>query len=139
MLSIIYASSAVKLFTEEEILELLEKSQQNNEKSGITGMLLYHDGNFIQVIEGPNEAVVELYNTIKKDRRHHHVTLLGQDPIPERQFANWTMGFRNLKKLSPEAQVRFDSFLTDDFTPSFFKEKPTRAYILLMSFKETMG
>ena len=138
MLSIIYASSAVKLFTNEEIIELLQKSQENNEKIGITGMLLYNDGNFIQVIEGPDDAVRALYNKIKQDSRHDNVVLLGQDPIHERQFPQWTMGFRNLKNLSPADQARFDPFLQDDFTPDFFKAKPTRAYILLLSFKETM-
>ena len=138
MLSIVYASSAVKLFTEQEIIKLLEISQRNNEQSGITGMLLYNGGNFIQVIEGPDEAVLALYDTIKRDRRHYKVTLLGQDPIHERQFPDWTMGFQDLKKLSPEQQTRFSSFLVDDFTPEFFQDKPTRAYILLLSFKETM-
>ncbi|MCB8946072.1 MAG: BLUF domain-containing protein [Ardenticatenaceae bacterium] len=138
VLSIIYASSSIELLTDEQLVAILESSQRNNERLGITGMLLYHDGNFIQAIEGPDEAVLELYEKVKNDKRHRDVTLLGKDPITERQFPTWTMGFKNLNQLSPEDRVRFNQFLVDDLTPEYFQSRPTRAYILLMSFKETI-
>jgi hypothetical protein len=64
MLSIFYASAAVRLLSESEIVELLEVSQTNNAREGVTGMLLYNNGNFIQVIEGPDTAVLSLYDKI---------------------------------------------------------------------------
>ena len=138
MLSLIYASTATKLFTQEELIELLEGSQKNNIKTGITGMLLYRGGNFIQVIEGDSDAVLELYETIENDPRHKDVTLLSKDPIKNRQFPSWSMGFKNIDQMTVAELEGFTDFLSDDFTPEFFKEKPARAYILLLNFKDIM-
>lgn len=138
MLSLIYASTATKLFTQQELVELLEISQKNNVKTDITGMLLYRGGNFIQVIEGEPDAVLELYETIKQDPRHKDVTLLSKDPIKNRQFPNWSMGFRNIDQMTVAELEGFTDFLSDDFSPEFFKEKPARAYILLLNFKDIM-
>lgn len=138
MLSIVYASAAVRLLSESEIVELLEVSQANNAREGVTGMLLYNDGNFIQVIEGPDTAVLDLYDKISRDGRHQNIVLLGKDPITERQFPKWSMGFRDVKRLSPAEQTKFNEFLRDEFMPAFFESKPTRAYVMLLSFKETI-
>lgn len=139
MLSIVYASSAVRLLTRSELVDLLEISHKANNKHGITGMLLYRGGNFIQVIEGENEEVLQLYENIKADPRHKDVTLLTQDPITTRQFHDWSMGFRNLDKMTEEELAGYSDFLDNDFSPAFFKDKPTRAYILLLSFKDSMA
>ena len=138
MLSLIYASTATKLFAKEELVTLLETSQKNNVKKDITGMLLYRGGNFIQVIEGEADTVLELFETIKKDPRHKDVTLLSQDPIKSRQFPSWSMGFRNIDQMTVAELEGFTDFLSDDFSPEFFKEKPARAYILLLNFKDIM-
>lgn len=138
MLSIIYASSAVRLLTRTELVDLLESSRKANIVTGITGMLLYRGGNFIQVIEGENEAVLQLYKNIKADPRHRDVTLLSQDPITTRQFPGWSMGFRNIDQLSKQELEGYSDFLDNDFSPAYFKDKPTRAYILLLTFKEHM-
>ncbi len=138
MLSIVYASSAVRLFDRAELIELLETSRKANVAHGITGMLLYRGGNFIQVIEGENEAVLQLYENIKADPRHRNIILLSQDPINHRQFAEWGMGFRNIDQMTRQELEGFSAFLEDDFSPDFFQQNPTRAYILLLSFKETM-
>lgn len=137
MLSLVYASSAVRLFNRAELIELLDVSRQANQENGITGMLLYRGGNFIQVIEGENEAVLQLYENIKADPRHSNIILLSQDPILERQFAEWSMGFRNIDQMSRQELEGFSEFLEDDFSPDYFRERPTRAYILLLSFKKT--
>lgn len=138
MLSITYVSSAVRLFNRAELVDLLAASQKSNEKFGITGLLLYRGGNFIQVIEGEDEAVAQLYENIQADPRHRNVTLLSRDPIHSRQFPDWSMGFRNIDKMSQQELEGYSRFLEDEFTPEYFKERPTRAYILLLSFKDTM-
>ncbi|MCB8948185.1 MAG: BLUF domain-containing protein [Ardenticatenaceae bacterium] len=138
MLSLVYASSAVRLFNRQELFDLLEYSREMNVENDITGMLLYRGGNFIQVIEGEDEAVLQLYKNIKADPRHKDVTMLSQDPIAKRQFPDWRMGFRNIDQMSEEELAGFSSFLDNDFSPAYFKDKPTRAYILLLSFKDSM-
>lgn len=136
LLSLIYSSSAVKLFSEEELRDLLRKSQEHNLQRQLTGMLLYHDGNFMQVLEGPDEQVRELFEIIKHDPRHKNVTLLTQEEIVSRQFPDWTMGFRNINKLSPEETKNFTPFLKDGLTADIYRQKPVRAYMLLLSFRD---
>jgi hypothetical protein len=63
---IIYLSSGIKIFSDEEINDLLKVSRNNNEKNGITGLLLYSDGNFMQILEGEKEAVENTYKKIAK-------------------------------------------------------------------------
>ncbi|HVR76154.1 MAG TPA: BLUF domain-containing protein, partial [Planctomycetota bacterium] len=86
MFVLLYVSSAVKPFSQPALVKLLEKSHVNNAKRGITGMLLYKDGNFMQVLEGEEEAVRALYARIALDPRHRGLITLLQGPQAERQF-----------------------------------------------------
>jgi hypothetical protein len=76
MFHIVYASSALQLFTKPELQTLLEKARQNNAKLNVTGMLLYKDGNFMQALEGDMEVVTKLAGTIERDLRHKGVLIL---------------------------------------------------------------
>lgn len=138
LFSIVYASAAIQKFSETELVDLLKISRENNIRHDITGLLLYKDGNFIQAIEGPEEAVVQLYQKIQEDSRHHHIITLGRQPIPERQFPDWSMGFRNINNLPEEELDGFSRFLDEDFTPEYFSDNPIRAYIMLLNFKKYM-
>jgi hypothetical protein len=138
MISLIYVSSATRLFNEEELLNLLQFSRSNNEQIEITGMLLYKGGNFMQVIEGPEEVVTTLYQKILRDPRHAGVMLLSKQPLKERQFPDWSMGFQNLDKLSPEEIPGYSTFLDEDFTSEVYRANPTRAYVVLLNFKKNM-
>src|SRR5262245_17373729 len=135
MISLIYVSSATRLLSEEELLNLLQLSRSNNEQIEITGMLLYKGGNFMQVIEGPEEAVTALYQKILQDPRHTGIMLLSKEPLKERQFPDWSMGFQNLDKLSPEEIPGYTPFLNEDLTSEVFRANPTRAHVVLQNFK----
>ena len=136
--SIVYASAAVRLFSEEELVRMLKKCRINNEKANITGMLLYKGGNFIQVLEGPDEAVTRLYDKIQKDPRHDSIMTLMKQSISERQFPGWEMGFGDLNNPEYRKLEGFTDFLEPNFTPEYFHENPLRAYIMLLNFKQYM-
>ncbi|MBG6081155.1 BLUF domain-containing protein [Rubrivivax gelatinosus] len=89
----IYASAACEPFDAATLRDMLADSRLRNERNGITGMLLYADGSFFQVIEGPAQAVSELFARIVADPRHEQVTRIIEEPIPRRSFGNWSMGF----------------------------------------------
>jgi hypothetical protein len=110
----VYVSSAHKMLSDAELLELLQVSRQNNERRDITGMLLYRDGNFLQVLEGPTAAVDELLDTIKRDPRHHGVILMSRRGVDDRQFAEWSMAFRNMSK-NCMAEDGYSPFLEPSF------------------------
>ncbi len=96
LIQLIYVSSAVRLLSEKELLELLAQAREINRKSNVTGMLLYGEGNFLQVLEGEAEDVDAIYAAIRKDSRHHHLYLIVREPIAARNFSEWSMGFHRM-------------------------------------------
>lgn len=89
----IYASAARPGLTAAELAGLLEAAQENNARLGLTGMLLYAEGSFFQVLEGRPAVVDALYARIERDERHGQVTLIIREPIARRHFEAWSMGF----------------------------------------------
>ena len=95
----IYASTAQPSFRESEIPLLLEKSRTNNAARGLTGMLLYIQGSFFQVLEGNAVDVDEVFERIVRDPRHTRVTTIIREPIAQRRFGDWTMGHQTVDPL----------------------------------------
>jgi len=96
MYHLVYTSHATNPFGESELLGLLKECREFNRANGITGMLLYIQGKFIQVLEGQKEAVVQLFDRIALDPRHLRVAVIVEGESDERIFKNWSMGFRRL-------------------------------------------
>ena len=107
MYYLLYSSSAPKKFDDESLHELLEISRANNAKAGVSGMLLYADGNFIQYIEGEETAVRALYSRIIQDPRHRNHIVLSDGETDTRMFPDWTMGFRGLSREEVERSGAF--------------------------------
>lgn len=99
-----YASSSTYLMSNDDLEVLLSQSRKKNVESDITGILLYQDGNFLQLLEGPEKAVNDTYARIDRDRRHKGLIPLLRRSFPNRSFAGWSMGYiRNTeKKLAPD-------------------------------------
>lgn len=93
MQHIIYVSSGIKIFSDIEINDLLKVSRANNLENNITGLLLYSDGNFMQIIEGLKDDVDKTYQKIVNDTRHKNIILIANKAIKERSFVDWNMGF----------------------------------------------
>jgi len=100
MLQIIYASSAVTTFSELELGQLLMLARKNNKRLGVTGMLLYHDASFLQVIEGEAAVLQTLFERIGGDQRHSSVVTLLRRQVEEPHFGDWSMGFVSQKHLT---------------------------------------
>ena len=96
MVSITYVSSAVFPFNETTFLDLVAQCQRNNVKLGITGILVYSDGNFIQVIEGADLVTQALYDRIERDGRHRAVTPVAEQRIDVCEFQGWSMAYNIL-------------------------------------------
>lgn len=93
---IIYMSQANKLFSPATLIALLMQVRALNEYRNITGALVYGDGQFMQVIEGEEQAVTALYRRISQDKRHKNVFKLADKAISERNFHEWTMAFQEV-------------------------------------------
>lgn len=81
------------LLTEEDLQKLLRQSRAWNESHRLTGLLLYCEGNIMQVLEGREEDVRYIFQRIERDQRHFGVTKLSDGPIQARNFTQWSMGF----------------------------------------------
>jgi hypothetical protein len=110
MLSIAYVSAATQEMSDDEIAAILTRSRANNTYRDLTGALLYHRGRFIQVLEGPDEAVNARFEVIAADPRHTGIQKILEKQIGERQFPEWTMGFRPLSDDSVKQLDGFDDF-----------------------------
>jgi len=138
MYSLLYVSSASKPFSADELTALLKSSRENNSRLDISGMLLYKDGNFMQLLEGEEAAVSGLYAKIVQDLRHKGPITLLRGPTPERSFAEWSMGFRELKSTLDPRVPGYADFLNTPLTSGDFVAHPTKAQKLLLMFKEKM-
>ena len=138
MLSLIYVSTSVKMMKDDELLGILKISRENNQQGDITGMLLYKGGNFMQVLEGPDDAVNAIFEKIKDDPRHKDVSVISREQIQVRQFPSWEMAFQNLDNPAIKNEPGYSQFLQDEFTANVYRENPLRAYIMLLSFRDNM-
>jgi len=95
MFHIIYASRAVKAFSRAEFKDLLQGSRTKNARTKVTGMLVYHESVFVQVLEGEEQCVRGIFQSIEKDPRHTSISVLRRNrPVcSNRIFGDWSMGF----------------------------------------------
>ena len=135
---LVYVSAALRLWTDEELAELLRHSRVNNERSGVTGMLLYQGGNFMQAIEGPEDAVRALEARIAADPRHRGVIVLIEGLIPERQFPEWTMGFQHMDRVIEADEAGQSPAWLPGASADLLKAEPGRALTLLRSFRRSL-
>ena len=106
LVRLLYASRTVDP-SAETIDAILAQSRQFNPSSGITGILCYGGGIFLQAIEGGRLAVSELYGHIQRDARHKDVVLLHYEEIAERRFSGWTMGQVNMSKINASILLKY--------------------------------
>ncbi len=106
LVRLLYASRAVDT-SADAIDAILSQSRQHNPSCGITGILCYGGGIFLQAIEGGRMPVSALYGHIQKDPRHKDVVLLHYEEITERRFGGWTMGQVNLSKLNHSILLKY--------------------------------
>ncbi|EXJ16273.1 BLUF domain-containing protein [Imhoffiella purpurea] len=87
-----------------DLRELVSKSAENNRVQGITGMLILSGDQFLQVLEGPSDAVNRLYARIIVDSRHEDLRLISYEQISERHFKDWDMSLVDLYDLPKPAR-----------------------------------
>jgi hypothetical protein len=107
LVRLMYVSRASNSVNQNELVAILKKSKANNAGSGITGVLCFSAGIFLQVLEGGRSQVSALYNKIVNDSRHYEVVLLSYEEVGERAFAGWSMGRANLTGLNPALVMKY--------------------------------
>ena len=104
---VIYTSHATELMSSSQLVKLLERARPKNIKLGVTGLLLYGHGSFMQTIEGEFEPVHRLFAEIEADPRHGGVIMICDEPIRQRSFSDWSMAFRDISNAEAEGLAGF--------------------------------
>lgn len=93
MYQLVYSSKATTSLSQSSVDDILEKARKNNQQSAITGFLLFDGASFLQLLEGEERAVTDLFERISLDERHNKVEALIQDRARTRLFSNWSMAY----------------------------------------------
>lgn len=131
---LIYVSNSCEASGPPQLDRILDSSVRHNMAQQITGMLLYADGGFMQVIEGEDAAIDETFGRIQADPRHTNIILIDRAPIAERSFPGWTMGFRRLGAEEAAAHPAYAPFFERGFDAAALGARPGLALTLLRSF-----
>lgn len=130
-----YASRAIHSVSAELIREILDSSQRNNPRKGLTGILCCNADIFLQALEGPRTEVNALYNRLADDTRHKELTILDYAEISMRRYSNWSMGWAGAKQTNRELFVKYSA--SDRFDP--FNMSVEQITGLLLELSETVS
>lgn len=138
LVTLTYFSSARRAFDDAALLDLLHRARGHNERDGVTGLLLYHAGNFVQTLEGPRDSTSLLFDRIRKDPRHKDITSTDVQPIAQRQFPDWSMGFVPSSLIAFKHANMLESLL-DKPRGGGAGANGAVAVMLLRNFRDTMA
>lgn len=93
-----YISTACDCLKLDDIHNILNCSKENNKDINITGILIYCNKHFFQILEGDKEEIKELFERIAIDCRHDNVIKIQEGYVEERKFGNWSMAFKSYNK-----------------------------------------
>jgi len=113
------------MLNQDELLDILEVSRIKNEQHNLTGMLLYGEGVFIQVLEGEEQALLNTYSAIERDDRHYSIIKMTEGEITERNFPDWRMGF---KAANADQLAQFDIYINPR-QPGFLNSDKSNAVV----------
>jgi hypothetical protein len=130
----IYVSTARVAADSATLEEILSVSARNNTPAGITGLLLYAGGTYMQVLEGEEEAVSATHRRIEHDPRHTGIIVLEHAPITVRSLAQWSMGYRGLGADEAAANPAFAPFFSEGFDAARIGAVPGMALSMLQHF-----
>lgn len=139
MFELLYTSVSPKSLSEPDLFEILDKARLKNKSLGITGMLIYHDREIIQILEGEKNTVKELFQTIFEDRRHTSVDIFYQGEVESRSFTDWSMAFKSLDEgMVEEISAGYEGFNKEISPIGIIKESPNRGKKIFISLRDSV-
>lgn len=136
MRHIIYICSAATKPSEQDLVNLLDQARTRNKRHNVTGMLLYEEDTYMQVLEGSHSDVGDIFASIQRDKRVDRMITLVDEAIDERDFPDWHMGFKDLRGAKPDELEGYCDFFDKEICREFANEANTLAIDLLMSFSK---
>ena len=133
MYYLVYISTAVRLMSDSELAAILTKSRENNLKRNVTGVLLYSEGIFMQVLEGEEDDVTLIYDAIIRDERHKNIIQLIDGLQEQCVFPEWSMGFVSL---DPARMAELEAYVNPAKEKIIKEDSDNNTIIVLKSFIE---
>lgn len=133
MFQLLYVSTASWPMNDGDLNAILDISRINNRRLGVTGLLLHIDSGFLQVLEGPKDAVMTIFSKVQRDTRHIGVRVLVQQEVGERLFGDWSMGFDRLNETNPRTADVF-KITREAIENAVAPEKAAQIAVLLRNF-----
>ena len=106
LLQLTYISDVAPGLSSEQIATIHQQAERNNQRLGITGVLLVTSLHFLQLLEGPAKQVQARFAVIAADPRHQSVRLVSERPVQQRQFPHWQMGLKRLLDQDEHADLQ---------------------------------
>ncbi|SHI86673.1 Sensors of blue-light using FAD [Hymenobacter daecheongensis DSM 21074] len=131
---LVYQSTATTPFTDQELEALLIQSRAWNTAHNLTGVLLYSHGDIMQVLEGSQEEVHYIFKRIARDFRHARLMKLSDGPIEQRNFSQWSMGFKAVDPQDFDHLTGYLNLAKPDTLPTNSDHNSTSLHALLASF-----
>lgn len=132
---LVYMSEAKQEMSPAELMALLEKARKKNTQMKITGLLVYYQGKFAQMLEGSKADIFALYETICRDERHHEILLVWDASIEHRALADWSMAF-----VTPESDLKkelgYSPFLETGEIKEDRKRPPSWARLFMLTLRD---
>jgi hypothetical protein len=133
MYYLVYISYTVGHIEEKDLEKILDQSKTNNQKLGLTGLLLFIEDKFIQVLEGEKQVVKDLYEVIQKDKRHRNVSTLIEGNIDKRNYPDWSMAFKSMTGDQIKQNTGFEDIL-EYFKKNIFTDDSHISSIFMKMF-----
>ncbi len=138
IISLTYLSTASATFSKPELHQLLQLVRQKNHAAGLTGVMLYAGGHFIQTLEGPEDVVDATFSRIEHDRRHRNLIVALREKIAQRSFPDWSMGFETLEDEEAAQVPGFNDYLAHGTLSPEDRERLGRPGIFHRVFRDNM-
>lgn len=136
MIQISYISKATESMSQDDLEGILRTSRENNARLGITGMLLYGNNTFVQTLEGEEKPVNELIDRIKRDTRHTDFQVLKKKTIDRREYADWSMDFKQVSGKEFQAVKGLEQLVEKDFNRTFLESHASIVESLMEHFRK---
>ncbi len=137
MIQVSYISSTSRPMSHEALLSLLNECRRNNEKLGVTGLLMYANNTFLQVVEGEDDVVDNLVERICGDERHDEIQMLRRTEIDERRYGQWSMGYNEVSEQDLEEIEGLRNFSAEDFDFSLLVDNESVVDTLLERYRQS--
>jgi len=139
MFELLYTSISPAGLSEVELMRMLKQWRLKNQALGITGMLLYHDREIMQILEGEEDKVKALFQTILMDNRHRSIEVIYEGNIKDRAFGEWSMAFKLLdENIIKMISAGYEEFNLKMSPITMIKESPNRGKKTFLSLRDML-